>query len=152
MAGTIAVQGRTRIAMPFAPRAAFLVLVVVAAIAGAIATGADASARALAEAGSDLARLLRAMAALKTLMAMAAIAATTWRLGAAVRPLWFAAYAVAAMAMAAGPGLIWGMAHVAFGAVLLHAGLLATLLLLWRDPAVGQRLGAMVAARRARRA
>jgi hypothetical protein len=43
------------------------------------------------------------------------------------------------------------MAHVAAGAVLLHAGLLATVVLLWRDPAVGQRLASLVAARRARR-
>jgi hypothetical protein len=51
--------------------------------------------------------------------------------------------------MAAGPGLIWQMAYVRTGALLLHAGLFAALILLWRDPAMGARLGAMVAARRA---
>jgi hypothetical protein len=44
------------------------------------------------------------------------------------------------------------MAHVATGAALLHAGLFATIVLLWRDPAVGARLASLVAARRARRA
>jgi hypothetical protein len=60
-----------------------------------------------------------------------------------------AAYALAFAGMAAGPGLIWQMAYVRTGALLLHAGLFAALILLWRDPAMGARLGAMVAARRA---
>jgi hypothetical protein len=51
--------------------------------------------------------------------------------------------------MAAGPVLIWGMVQVGAGALLLHAGLLASLLLLWRDPVVGARLAALVAKRRA---
>ncbi len=51
--------------------------------------------------------------------------------------------------MAAGPVLIWDMAHIRSGALLLHAGLLAGGLLLWRDPVVGARLGAIVARRRA---
>ena len=34
------------------------------------------------------------------------------------------------------------------GALLLHAGLFAALILLWRDPATGARLGTMIAARR----
>ncbi len=51
--------------------------------------------------------------------------------------------------MAAGPVLIWEMAHVRLGALLLHGGFLAGALLLWRDPTVGARLGDMVARRRA---
>ncbi len=39
--------------------------------------------------------------------------------------------------MAAGPVLIWEMVHVRLGVLLLHSGLLAGGLLLWRDPAVG---------------
>ena len=35
--------------------------------------------------------------------------------------------------MAAGPGLIWAMAHVALGAALLHGGLLLLILLGWAD-------------------
>jgi hypothetical protein len=113
-------------------------------------TGGEATARAVADSGADLTRLLRAMAALKAMMAVAAGAAVLWRLGVPVGLAWFAGYAMAAAAMAAGPGLIWGMAHVAGGAVLLHAGLLATIVLLWRDPVVGDRLAALVAQRRAR--
>ena len=51
--------------------------------------------------------------------------------------------------MAAGPVLIWDMVHIRLGALLLHGGLLATALLLWRDPAVGARLVALVTRRRA---
>jgi hypothetical protein len=62
---------------------------------------------------------------------------------------WIAGYAMAAAAMAAGPGLIWNMVHIGLGALFLHAGLVATLVMLWRDPAVAQRLSAAIAARRA---
>jgi len=49
--------------------------------------------------------------------------------------------------MVAGPGLIWPMAYVHTGMLLLHAGLHAALILLWRDPAMAAQPGAMVAAR-----
>jgi hypothetical protein len=132
-------------------RVAFLFVILGAAVVGALATQPDITARAVADSGADLTRLLRAMAAIKVLMAAGAAAGVLWRLAAPVSLAGFAAYAVAGAAMAAGPGLIWGMAHVAAGAVLLHAGLLATVVLLWRDPAVGQRLASLVTARRARR-
>jgi len=41
------------------------------------------------------------------------------------------------------------MAQVGAGALLLHAGLLLTILLLWRDPVVAGRLAELVATRRA---
>jgi hypothetical protein len=138
--------------LPAVPRGVLLLVVLAAAVAGALATGADATARAVSDSGADLMRLLRAMAAIKALIAAGAVAAVWWRLAMPATPRWFLGYAVAGAAMAAGPGLIWGMAHVAAGALLLHAGLLATVVLLWRDPAVGERLAAVLAARRARRA
>jgi hypothetical protein len=134
---------------PAAARALFACVVLAAIAVGFLATGADATARAVGQSGADLTHLLRAMAALKAVMATGMAAAVMWRLGAAVPPLWLAAYAVACAAMAAGPGVIWGMAHVGLGALLLHGGLLTTGLLLWRDPAVSTRLSAIVAARRA---
>jgi hypothetical protein len=42
------------------------------------------------------------------------------------------------------------MVHVALGALLLHGGLIGTILLFWRDKAVGSRLAALVAVRRER--
>jgi hypothetical protein len=116
--------------------------------AGALGTSPHASALAIAKAGPDLTRLLRAMAAIKLLIAVPVTAAIFWRLGSAIALPWFAAYALAAAAMAAAPGLIWSMAHVGLGAMLLHGGLLATILLLWRDKAMAARLDAIISARR----
>ena len=124
-------------------------MAILAAVAGAVlATGPEAAARAVAASGADLTWLLRAMAVLKALAARL-VAAVAWRLGAAVTLPWLAAYAAASAAMAAGTVLIWDMAHVGLGAALLHGGLLAAVLLLWRDRVVGARLSAIVAARRA---
>ena len=129
---------------------ALLVLVTIAGVAvGLLATGTEASVSAIALAGADLTHLLRAMAVLKMAMAAGMVAAVLWRLGSPVTLAWWAAYALACAGMGSGPGLIWQMAYVRTGALLLHAGLLASLILLWRDPAVRARLGAIVAARRA---
>ena len=124
-------------------------LVVLAAVAGFAATGTPAASAASANAGPELTHLLRAMALLKTLFAAAVIGATLWRLAAPVTWPRLSAYAAGCASMAAGPGLIWGLAHVQAGAVLLHGGLLATALLLWRDPATASRLNTAIAARRA---
>jgi hypothetical protein len=135
-------------ARPIVARAALLLCVAAALAAAFLATGGESDA--VAQAGPDLTRLLRAMAAIKALAAAAAIAAVLWRLGSPATLPWLAGYALAGAAMAAGPLLVWSLAHVALGALLLHGGLLATLLLLWRDPAVAARLAALVATRRTR--
>ncbi len=114
-----------------------------------LATQAAEAAHATQAAGPELTRLLRAMAGLKLMFAAAALAAAWWRLAAPASTARLAGYATAAAAMAAGPVLIWNMAHVPLGALLLHGGLLATALLLWRDPAVSARLSAIIAERRA---
>ncbi len=135
-----------------APRTAcllFCALLAIAASLGAGSTGPREMMQAVARAGVDWAHLLRAMAALKTVMAAGAAAAVLWRLASPAKPAWLAAYSLAGMTMMAGPGLVWGLAHVGLGALLLHGGLAATLLLLWRDPQVGTRLAALVEARRA---
>lgn len=115
-----------------------------AAHAGSPAETADAVARA----GSELTRLLRCMAMLKAAMAAAALAAVWWRMALPAGAGWTAAYLAAGTAASAGPVLIWGMVHLGLGALLLHGGLFAILVLLWRDPAVAAGLGAMVAERR----
>jgi hypothetical protein len=135
------------IAPPIA-RATILVVVAGCGILGLMFTDTQASARAAKLAGADLARLLRAMAAIKALLAAAVIATVTWRLALPAAAPRLAAYAAACASMAAGPGLIWDMAHVGTGALLLHGGLLAAILLLWRDPAMSARLAAAIEARR----
>ena len=140
-------------ALSLAPRTSRPILVAVAglsALAGFLVTSPDAAAAAVANAGPELARLLRAMAGLKMLMAGGAAAGMLWRLGSQVSPAWLAAYLACCAAMAAAPGLIWNMAHVGAGALLLHGGLLASLVLLWRDPATRDRLSDVIARRRQR--
>jgi len=127
----------------------FAVILLASLLLGYFATSPAATLAAVQRDGADLTRLMRFMAGLKAMLALGAAAAVVWRLAAPVSLPWFAAYAVAGAAMAAGPGVIWGMAHVGAGALLLHGGLFATILLLWRDPAVGSRLAAMVERRRA---
>lgn len=147
----IAAPRHRQAAVELAPGLARLILlgaVLVALAAGFLAAGPAARAMAAQQAGGDLTRLLRAMAALKALMAAGVTAAILWRLAAAISPARLAAYALACAAMAAGPGMIWGMADVGTGALLLHGGLLAAILLLWRDPATAARLAAVIETRR----
>ena len=147
---TQTVNRTERAGIPPALSLCLLVLIILGALgAGFAATDGDTAARAAAAAGPDLTRLLRAMAGLKALIALGVAGATLWRMGAPTRPGWFAAYALACAAASAGPGLIWQMAHVGAGALALHGGVVACLVLLWRDPVVGERLQAMLAARRA---
>jgi len=126
-------------------------LILAAAMATAAAAGFALTAPAT---GADpaLTRLLRAMAVIKILFAAGAGATLYWRLASPVAPWRLAAYATAAAAMAAGPGLIWNMSHIAAGAALLHGGLLATILLLWRDPGMALRLEQEMAIRRSKKA
>ena len=135
---------------PGVARAVLLLLIAASVLAGLLADDAAVSRQAVSAAGADLTRLLRMMAVLKAGMAAAAFAAVLWRLGSVVTPARLGAYAAACGAMAAGPVLIWQMAHVAAGAVLLHGGLAAAIVLVWRDPAVADRLASISAARRRR--
>jgi hypothetical protein len=119
-----------------------------ALVAGFLAANPAASAIAAQHDGAALVRLTRFMAALKTLIAGVATLAILWRLAAPATAAWLAAYSLAGAAMAAGPVLIWGLLHIGLGALLLHGGLAATLLLLWRDKATGEQLDRLIAKRR----
>jgi hypothetical protein len=140
---------RVGFATPLIARTLLVVVVALAFAGGMLATDRAATAQAIASAGGDWATLLRAMAALKLLVAGAGAAAVLWRLGAPVSAPRWGAYALAAAAAWAGPGLIWGLDHIALGALLLHGGLIATAALMRRDPATGTRLSEIVARRRA---
>lgn len=120
--------------------AALGVLTCSAFVAGFAATGPETAARAAASAGEDLTLLMRMMAALKGLAVAALVAGLAWRFASAVSPRRLAAYLTSAVTMAAGIGPMWEMAHVVGGAAMLHAGLIASAILLWRDPAVSRRL------------
>jgi len=144
---TASVQRRTWAAPR---RALLLVIVAVVIVVGFLATSSEATAQAIAQAGPALARLLRAMAGIKALATIALVAVTYWRLAAPIGRGRFVAYALACGAMAAGPGLIWGMAHLEVGALLLHGGLAMSVLLIWRDPEMATCIETEIARRRAR--
>jgi hypothetical protein len=77
--------------------------------------------------------LLRFMAAVKAVMALAALAAAGWRLGYPASPRLAIAYLGSVGLMGAAPGLIWQIADVAIGAALFHAGLLLLVVALFAD-------------------
>ena len=127
-----------------------IAVIVAGAVGLSFALGdAPATSRAVADAGPELTRLLRFMAVIKGGFALGALSAVLWRLGSDVSPGRFVTYGACCAVMAAGPGLIWAMAHVGLGALLLHGGLVALLVLLWCDPAIPARLEAALASRRA---
>jgi hypothetical protein len=103
------------------------------AAAGFLATGEAASLRAVHAAGPELTRLLRLMALVKVMLGVGALFAVHVRFRFPVAGRLALGYIAAGTVMAAGPGLIWGMAHVALGALLLHGGLASMLALGWVD-------------------
>jgi hypothetical protein len=134
---------------PVVAKTLLLVVIALASAGGMYATDSATTARMITSAGGDWANLLRAMAVLKLLFAGAATAAVMWRLGAPISATKWVCYALAAGAAWAGPGLIWGLAHIALGALLLHGGLIAMAMLVWRDPAARARLSEIIARRKA---
>ncbi len=132
---------------PLVAKTLLMALIVLAFAGGMLATDSAKTARLIAAAGGDWANLLRAMAAIKMLFAGLASAAVLWRLGAPISATSWSGYALATAAAWAGPGLIWGLAHILLGALLLHGGLIAMAILVWRDPAIRARLSEIVARR-----
>ena len=108
--------------------------VVLGTVVGLYATPHATSAAAITAAGPELVRLLRGMALLKLALVAGAAWFAGWRLRFPARPPLAAAYVASLGVMAAGPGLIWSMAHVVLGAALLHISLAILLVLFWRDP------------------
>jgi hypothetical protein len=146
---TVASVAPTAAVSPQVQRLVLLVVMLAAAlVAGFLTANPAATALAAQYDGAALVRLTRFMAAIKTLIAGAATIAILWRLAAPATAAWLGAYSLAAGAMAAGPILIWGLLHIGLGALLLHGGLAATLLLLWRDKAVGEELDKLLDRRR----
>ncbi len=121
-------------------RAILVAVLAVAAVAGFMATGHDATRRAVEAAGPELAHLLRMMAGLKVVLALGALWLIDWRLRLPVGPGIAAAYLVGAGLVAAGPGLLWGMSYVVGGACLLHGGFALLLVLGCTDGGVRSRL------------
>ena len=88
----------------------------------------------------QLSLLLRFMALVKAAMVVGALGLAHWRLRAPIDIATACGLVVATATMALAPGLIWSPPHIILGAACFHAGLLAYLVIAWRDG--GMRLSA----------
>ena len=126
--GVGAIQDSAQAAIP--RRATLVVMTGAALVAGFVAGHLAARPDTMEP---TLVLLLRFMAVLKLGLACGALGLAVWRLGYPASGRLVQGYGIATGLMAIGPGLIWFLGTVALGAVLFHAGLLAFLVLAFRD-------------------
>jgi hypothetical protein len=108
----------------------------VCAVAAATAIGhPDAFTRA----DPELGRLLRGMALIKAVIALAAIVAVTWRLGWPVSGRATGAYVLGAWLVAGSSMLIWQLTFIPAAAIAFHVGAFGIVIAAWRDDIIGQR-------------
>ena len=80
-----------------------------------------------------LARLLRGMALIKGVMALAAVAAVLWRFGRPASAVAAAGYLVGSWVLVGSTTLVWQLSWIPAAAVLFHAAGLSMLLVSWRE-------------------
>ena len=85
----------------------------------------------------ELFRLLRGMAVLKGVMAVAGLAVVAWRLGRAIEQRMASAYIAGAWALALASGLIWELQVIPLASTLFHGAILWLLITAWRDSGSG---------------
>ncbi len=85
------------------------------------------------QADPALARLLRGMAVIKGMIAIAAVGAVFWRLGWRVSRAGAAAYLVASWALTGSTMIIWQLSFIVPAALVFHAAALSMLLISWRE-------------------
>lgn len=109
-------------------------LLVAGCAAAAAAVGVAAAARGDATAAdAELARLLRAMAAIKGVMLVAGVGALAWRLARPTPPGLAAAYLVGGWVAAGAVAAMWSLLALGAVAVVLHGTAAVVALLAWRD-------------------
>ncbi|MFC0240415.1 hypothetical protein [Rhodopseudomonas telluris] len=126
-----AVQQQAR--APISRRAIALIVAAAAMVVALLTSSPDASLLAVQQTDAELVMLLRFMAVVKGLIALAALGVTVWRLGSPASLALQLAYVTAPALMCAAPVVIWQMAHVAGGAALFHGGFVVLLLALYAD-------------------
>lgn len=122
--------GRAQRGRSAAPRL-YLLVGCVAAIAIALHAGPSVPLRS----DPELATLLRGMAAIKTLLVAAAIAAIAWRLGRPATTRIASSYLVGAWLVTGATTMIWQLSSIVSASALFHVGLLLLLISAWRDEA-----------------
>lgn len=118
---------------------ALLLAAIAAAAAGWLLAAAMAE-PALLNNDAELALLLRFMAVVKAVIAVALTALTLWRLGHPLSGGRALLYCGACLLMMAAPGVIWHLTAIGFGAALFHAGVLLWLAALVADHDAARQL------------
>ena len=113
---------------PLPLRLTFLAVCAVAAAAATYFAGGSVQ-----SADPDLAKLLKGMAIIKTVILLAAGATIWWRLGFSIRPGFAAGYMLFGAMGVAGAALVWNMAGLGLAPFLFDGGLLGFLILALRD-------------------
>lgn len=108
-------------------------LMFVAVCAFAAAAASYFASGSVQSADPDLARLLKGMAIIKTVILLAVGAAIWWRLGTPLRPGLAAGYMLFGAIGVAGAALVWNMAGLGLAPFLFDGGLLGFLILALRD-------------------
>jgi hypothetical protein len=80
-----------------------------------------------------LARLLRGMALIKGMIAIAAVGAVFWRLAWPVSKIGAATYLISSWALAGATMLVWQLSYIVPAALVFHAAALSLLLISWRE-------------------
>ena len=110
-------------------RLAFLGACALAAVAATLYAGTGG----VQSADPDLAKLLKGMAIIKTLILLAVGALIWWRLGSPIRPTFSAGYIIFGAIGVAGAALVWNMTGLGLAPFLFDGGLLGFLILALRD-------------------
>ncbi|MBI1392840.1 MAG: hypothetical protein GC152_08885 [Alphaproteobacteria bacterium] len=148
-AGLTASSGQ-RLSVATARRIAIALVAAVSLAAALFMTQGDAAMK-IAAADPDLARLLKAMTAIKAVLALGVTAAVGLRAGAPMGARWSVAYAGAVAAMWAGVGTMWRLQFTGVAAIAMHVGLFGAIILFFRDPAVERALAKALFRKTARR-
>jgi hypothetical protein len=87
----------------------------------------------IVQADPPLARLLRGMALIKGLIALAIVAAVWWRFGRPISRPVAAAYLAGSWMLAGSTTLVWQLSWIPLAAVVFHVAALSMLLVSWRE-------------------
>jgi hypothetical protein len=80
-----------------------------------------------------LGRLLRGMALIKGMIAIAALGAVFWRLAWPVSKIGIVTYLISSWVLAGSTMLVWQLSYIVPAALLFHAAALSLLLVSWRE-------------------
>lgn len=124
-------------------RTALRVLLLAGCLVSVAAAASLGEPAALLQADAELGRLLRGMALIKAVIALAAVGLLLWRLGQPLSRPMAIAYLVGAWLVAGATMLVWQLSFVPLAALTFHVGEFTLLIAAWRDRHHGSRHAAV---------